>query len=161
MQAANAAHIGCRKAADDGLVFNETHIDRNLAFANRRPGLQRTPDVSVAVVSVGQQRHHLALVVFRTLGQSESRYEFGENAVPVLAHDVAIGGPVFDDIPEAIQAEKLKAGIGELQDWVPRLVVELKIANLRVLRDIELFVWQVVIANRLQGQAEGSERCLI
>ena len=74
--------------------------------------------------------------------------------VPVLCRQVAIGGPVFDNVPEPIKTQKLKSKVGNSEIRVTKLVVERRIANPDHLRDIELLVQQTVFADRSQSPAE-------
>ena len=143
-----------RKSADDGKIFNEAHLHRKQALADGRPHRERTPQVGVPIMGFGDECQELTLVGVRTFRQSDPWNELDQNAIPILPDDVAIGRPVLDDIPEAKEGQKLKSSVRKLEFLVAEFVLELGIANIGDLRDVELLAWYTVVLNRTKTLAK-------
>src|SRR6267142_2154613 len=103
-----------RKSTDHRNSPDEAHVHGKLACTDWGTYLQRTPQVGVSIVSLGNQRHHLSLVSVSILCQGNFRNELTQNVTPLLPCHVSIRIPVFDDIPESKHTEELKACVGKL-----------------------------------------------
>jgi integrase len=80
--------IGSVNSADDGKTLDEAYLHWKPALAYWWSYLQRTPQVGVPIAGLGDQRQQFPLVGFGILCQNDSRYELGENTVPILPHEI-------------------------------------------------------------------------
>ncbi len=140
-----------RVSRHDGSILDEAGRDRKLAVASRRAELRRSaPEVRVRIGHFRDERDRLELIRILVLRQRKPRDEFDQHLAPVVIQDVAVGEPVLDDVPEAVERQKLISGIGESQPRVCELVLEHRISNARGLRDVELLAAGSIAMNGAQ-----------
>jgi hypothetical protein len=65
------------------------------------------------IVDASDQEHRLALEGREVVRENEFRQHLREHRVPIFADDVAVGAPVADDVPEAVEREQLHSRIGK------------------------------------------------
>ena len=92
----------------------------------------------MSVCDFRDQRDHLELIFLLVFRQRDSWYEFGQHRTPVLIEDVSIGVPIFNDVPEPIQGQKLISGIGEFHSCICQLMLEDRVADVWSYGYIEL-----------------------
>jgi hypothetical protein len=85
-----------------------------------------------------------------------SRYDqagdgLGQHPVPILFHDVPVGEPVLDDVPEAIERQQAVSPVGQDPQRIDGLLVEVRIAHPRVEVDVALVrVGEAVLVHPLE-----------
>src|SRR5579871_2950932 len=155
LQAGGFAQFGVGIGGDDRAVLDEPDDDGNLAGPHRRPDRQRTPQVRVRILNASDQLHHFALITVAILGLSDAGKKFSERGAPIaIADQIAVGIPIFNDVPVAIERQDLEAGIGQADIVVNRLILKNRIADAGRERNIKLFgAGRAVVANLAQGSA--------
>ena len=98
------------EASDDRLPLDEAHIHREPIEAARRANAERVPEIGVPVIDSSDERHHRQTIFIWVVRRPYLRHKLTQHVIPVLLDKITVGRPVLDDVPEAIEREKLKAG---------------------------------------------------
>ena len=93
---------------------------------------------------------HLEVIGFPTFCERDAWYEVYEYLIPIFIEDIPIGIPVLDDVPIAIQTQKLISRIWESHAWICRLLVKHRVSDTGNLRYVELLSTSAIAINRLK-----------